>query len=64
MPIPKGQLDRIIDCVEQYLVENKQEMLDRFHADGAPQKKTDQEPRIESPWGVKPPKPPVPIMKL
>jgi hypothetical protein len=64
MPIPKAQLDRIIDCVEQYLIENKELIRDRFYADGAPQKihGSPEKPDQEAPslWGAKP-KVPVPI---
>ena len=67
MPVPKAQLDRMIASVEEYLDEHKEDFLDRFIADGAPERihgereKTDQEaPTL---WPEKP-KVPVPIMKL
>jgi hypothetical protein len=64
MPIPKAQLDRIIDSVEQYLNENKEKMRDKFYADspparihGSPEKLDQEAPSL---WGAKP-KVPVPI---
>ena len=67
MPIPKSILDRIIDSVEKYVDDHKEELMDQFMADGVPEKihgegeKTDQE--AQTLWPEKP-KVLVPIMKL
>jgi hypothetical protein len=63
MPIDLARLDLLAAAIDECLKLREQEAF----ADGAPQRihgQPDEEQEIESPWGIKPPKPPVPIAHL